>query len=87
MGLLILAAIMLLAYLLSKRIWIAVETTGGTFIGLAFKPSGYGVSINSEAAESAIRLVEKAVMNTTSLRPQNNSVPQTKAPIPRQSSD
>lgn len=63
-GLLLIGAAFLVAYWLSKKIVISVETSGGMVLGLSFKRSVIeNVSIDLEQALKAIQIVNQKVID------------------------
>jgi hypothetical protein len=57
-----LGAIFLLAYYLSKRLLIQVETAGGRFIGVRFKPSLLGqLTVDLAAASDAVHIINTLI--------------------------
>ena len=62
---LIIGGLFLIAYYLSKKIVISVETSGGMVLGLSFKRSVIeNVSVDIEQALKAIRIVNQKVIES-----------------------
>jgi hypothetical protein len=54
--------IFLAAYFLSKRLLIQVETSGGRFIGVRFKPSILGqLTVDLAAASQAVHIIDSLI--------------------------
>jgi hypothetical protein len=62
---LVIGGILLIAYYLSKKIVISIETSGGMVLGLSFKQSVIeNVSVDMEQALKAIRIVNQKVIGS-----------------------
>ncbi len=70
----LLALGLVLAYFLTKKILISVETNGGHVLGLQFKPSVIeNVSVDLAQALKLIRVVNNAVLSAKGLQPSSDS--------------
>ena len=71
---LVIGGIFLIAYYLSKKIAISLETSGGMVLGLSFKRSVIeNVSVDLEQALKVIRIVNQKVIESQVKRARNNT--------------